>query len=231
MHGSKKALAQWLLTIWWFCTTETETSAKNLQRLLNLSSYQTAWTWLQKLRMAMGAADHTPCQGMVELGCAPVLPAWEKNQQALVIAAAETILPAGITGRIRMATITSLAPETINTFLRTAVAPGSSILTPGLPVYRKLDREYLYIVDSPVGNPHRAEQLINGVEIWLNKVHRGGVTLKHLQHYLDEFCFRNNSAMLPNPEAVFNLLLQGVLANKPKPYRELVSTPLERRAS
>lgn len=232
MHGSKKTLAQWLLAIWWFCTTETETSAKNLQRLLNLSSYQTAWTWLQKLRMAMGTADNTPCRGVVELGCAPVLPAWEKPQQALVIAAAETILPAGITGRIRMAVIDHLLPESINGFLRTAVAAGSTILAPGLPVYRKLDREYRYPSNPPADNLHRVEQLIKGVEIWLNKVHRGGVTLKHLQHYVDEFCFRNNSAMLPNHEAIFNLLLEGVLAIKPKPYRELVSTPqMKRRVS
>jgi len=230
MHGSKKALSQWLLAIWWLCASETETSAKNLQRLLNLSSYQTAWTWLQKLRMAMGTADNIPCHGLVELGCAPVLPAWEKTHQALVIAAAETILPAGITGRIRMATINTLEPATINEFLRTAVTPGSSIFAPGLPAYRELEREgYLYVIDSPTDNPHRAEQLIKGVEIWLNKVHRGGVTPKHLQPYLDEFCFRNNSAMLPNQKAIFNLLLQGVLANKPKPYRELVSTQLPRR--
>lgn len=230
LHGSKKTLSQWLLAIWWFCDSETETSAKSLQRLLNLSSYQTAWTWLQKLRMAMGTADNIPCHGLVELGCASVLPALERPHQALVITAAETILPADITGRIRMATINTLEPATINEFLRTAVTPGSLILAPGLPAYRELAREgYLYMIDSPINNPHRAEQLIKSFEIWLNKVHRGGVTLKHLQLYLDEFCFRNNSAMLPNQEAIFNHLLQGVLANKPKPYRELVSTQLPRR--
>jgi hypothetical protein len=227
MHGSKKALSKWLLTIWWLCANETETSAKNLQRLLRLSSYQTAWTWLQKLRMAMGTTDNTACHGLVELGCAPVLPAWEKPNQALVIAAAETILPAGITGRIRMATIERLEPSAINAFLRTAVTAGSSVFAPGLPAYREVSQEgYLYVVDSPTQNPHRAEQLIKSFEIWLNKVHRGGVALKHLQLYLNEFCFRSNSAMLPNLEAIFNLLLEGVLANKPKPYRELVSTQI-----
>jgi transposase-like protein len=231
MHGSKKNLSQWLLAIWWLCANETETSAKNLQRLLKLPSYQTAWTWLQKLRMAMGTADNTACHGLVELGCAPVLPAWEKPHQALVIAAAETILPAGITGRIRMATINKLEPSAISTFLQTAVTPGSTVFAPGLPAYREFDRQgYLYVVDSPTHNPHRAEQLIKGFEIWLNKVHRGGVALKHLQLYLNEFCFRSNSAMLPNLEAIFNLLLQGVLANKPKPYRELVSGATSRRA-
>jgi hypothetical protein len=225
MHGSKKPLSHWLLAIWWLAASETESSAKNLQRLLNLSSYQTAWAWLQKLRMAMGTADNIPCHGLIELGCAPVLPAWEKPHQAIVIAAAEIILPAGITGRIKMATIDRVEPTAINAFLRTVVAPGSSIFAPGLSINKKLEQEgYLYVNASSLDNTHRAEQLIKGVEIWLNKVHRGGVTLKHLQPYLDEFCFRNNSAMLPDPEAVFNLLLQGVLANKPKPYRELVST-------
>ncbi|MBU0665235.1 MAG: IS1595 family transposase [Proteobacteria bacterium] len=232
MHGSKKALSKWLLAIWWICANETETSAKNLQRLLKLSSYQTAWTWLQKLRMAMGTADNTACHGLVELGCAPVMPAWEKPNQALVVAAAETILPAGITGRIRMTTIERLEPSAINAFLRTAVTAGSSVFAPGLPAYREVAQEgYLYVVDAPTQNPHRAEQLIKSFEIWLNKVHRGGVALKHLQLYLNEFCFRSNSAMLPNMEAVFNLLLEGVLAHKPKPYRELVSTRIAKETS
>jgi hypothetical protein len=230
MHGTKKTLAQWLLAINWFSSSEIETSAKNLQRLLTLSSYQTAWTWLQKLRMAMGTADNIPCQGLVELAYAPVKPAWEKPQQALVIAAAEIILPTGIIGKIRMSAIDRLDLETISHFLHTAVTPDSSILGHELPVYKEVERQgYLYVRHSQVDNPRRAEQMVKGVEIWLNKVHRGGVTLKHLQPYLDEFCFRNNSAMLPSQEAVFNLLLQGVLTNKPKPYRELVSTQIVTR--
>lgn len=230
MHGSKKALSKWLFAIWWLCTNETDTSAKNLQRLLKLSSYQTAWTWLQKLRMAMGASDKSLCHGLIELGCAPVMPAWEKPNQAWVVAVTEIILPAGITGKIRMATIERLEPSAINAFLRTAVTPGSSIFAPGLPAYRKIDQAgYLYVVDSPTHNPLCSEQLITDFEIWLNKVHRGGVALKHLQLYLNEFCFRHNSTMLPNLEAIFNLLLSGVLANKSKPYREMVSTQISAR--
>jgi len=128
-----------------------------------------------------------------------------------------------------MTAIDSLTLETITTFLRTAVEPGSSLLAPDLPVYQKLDRYDLCLTDASTHHLHRTGELIKAVEIWLNKVHRGGVTVKHLQLYLDEFCFRNNSGLLADQEAVFNLLLQGVLANKPKPYRELVSNPPERR--
>jgi len=230
MHGSKKPLSQWLLTIWWLCASEADTSAKNLQRLLHLSSYQTAWTWLQKLRMAMGAADNTACQGFVEIACLPVLPTGQKSQQAHVIAAAEIVLPAGIIGRIRMAVMERYGAKAIADFLQWAVAPGSSVFAPSLPDKMALDLPgSLFLIESPTDSPHRAEQLIQSVEIWLNKVHRGGVSFKHLQPYLDEFCFRTNSTLLPNQEAIFNLLLQGVLSNKPKPYRELISTTRERR--
>ena len=224
MHGSKKQLSRWLLAIWWLCANNTDTSAKNLQRLLQLSSYQTAWTWLQKLRMAMGTADHAACHGVVEMGCAPVLPAWQKPEPALVVAAAEIILPAGITGRIKMVMINRLEAASINTFVQTAVTPGSSVFAPGLPAYRDLEQQgYLYVSAAGRDNPLRAAQLIKAFEIWLNKVHRGGVTRKHLQLYLNEFCFHSNSAMLPNLEAIFNLLLEGVLTHKPKPYRQLVA--------
>lgn len=128
-----------------------------------------------------------------------------------------------------MSAINILTAETITTFLRTAVEPGSSLFTPDLPVYQQLDRYDLSLTEAPPDHLHRTGELIKEVEVWLNKVHRGGVTIKHLQLYLDEFCFRNNSALLPDQEAVFNLLLQGVLANKPKPYRELVSNQQERR--
>ncbi len=229
MHGSKKPLSQWLLTIWWLCANEADSSAKNLQRLLRLSSYQTAWTWLQKLRMAMGAADNTACQGFVEIACLPILPTGHKQQQAQVIAAAEIVLPAGIIGRIRMAVIEQCEAKAIADFLQWAVIPGSSVFAPSLPANMEPDRSgSLFLMESPAGSPRRAEQLIHRVEIWLNKVHRGGGSFKHLQPYLDEFCFRNNSSLLPNQEAIFNLLLQGALSNKPKPYRELISTTRER---
>lgn len=229
MHGSKKSLAQWLLAIWWLGVSDAETSAKNLQRLLHLSSYQTAWAWLQKLRAAMAAADGAPCRGLVEIGYAPVFPAWEKPQQALVIAAAEILLPTGITGRIKMAIIDTLEPASIISFLHSSVIPGSTLFPSGISLSPGLGEQAGYFTRNSLSltqgteNTGRAEQLIKGVEIWLNKVHRGGVALKHLQLYLDEFCFRTNSVMLPGPQAIFNLLLQGVLAHKTKPYRELVS--------
>jgi len=224
MHGTKKTLCTWLMAIWWLCVSEGGSSAKDLQRLLHLSSYQTAWTWMQKLRTVMAAADVDPCRGLVEIGSATVAPAWEKPERALVIAAAETIYPTGITGRIRMQVIETLSTASVRNFLRKAVGSGSSIVGPRLDPYLNADKYgSVYVGDADVTNPARINEIISSFEIWLNKVHRGGVAVKHLQHYLDEFCFRNNSVIHPDRQAIFTSLLAGCMAGKSKPYRELVS--------
>ncbi len=223
MHGTKKPLCQWLRAIWWLCGNGNGASAKDLQRLLHLSSYQTAWTWMQKLRMVMAAADSEPCRGVVECGGGTVTPAWERKQRALVLAAAEATQPSGITGRIRMRVIPVLSAEAVSGFLRDAVEPGSSIVTPRHEAYLDADTVGLVRVTGAADpTPARITEIIASFEIWLNKVHRGGVGLKHLQHYLDEFCFRNNSTLLADRRAVFSALLRGCMAGRPRPYRELV---------
>ena len=224
MHGTKKKLYSWLKAIWWLCTSEGGTSAKDLQRFLNLPSYQTAWTWMQKIRTVMAVADHEPCQGLIEIGNGSVAPAWEKPERALVIAAAETVFPSGITGRIRMQALELLSEAQVSDFIRVAVQSGSSIVGPKIDVYLNAEKYgSTYVIDSSAVTPARISEIISSFEIWLNKVHRGGVAVKHMQHYLDEFCFRNNSVILPDRQAVFTSLLVGCMAGKSTPYRELVS--------
>ena len=67
MHGSRKPLRMWFRAMWWICTQKTGGSAKGLQRLLGIGSYQTAWAWLQKLRRAMIRAGREPLSGKIEI--------------------------------------------------------------------------------------------------------------------------------------------------------------------
>ncbi len=223
MHGTKKPISAWLSAIWWLSDFAGTSSAKDLQRLLKLSSYQTAWTWMQKLRYVMAAADFEPCHGVVEIGSGSVAPAWEKPDRALVVAAVETIFPSGITGRIRMHAMDEFSVEELSGFMAKAVKSGSTIIGPGLKEYLDADKYgSMYVIDNSYVNPARINEIISSFEIWLNKVHRGGVAVKHVQQYLDEFCFRNNSVILPDQEAVFSALLRGCMAGRSKPYRVLV---------
>ncbi len=221
MHGTKKPLSQWLMSIWWLTATEGGHSAKDLQRFLKLSSYQTAWAWLQKFRMAMAASDNKPCQDTVELSSDSIVFGGESRENALILTAAEIILPAGFTGRIKMRTIDNLSKDSVNTFLENTVVSGSSLIVPNHSAYKDRDRKNFITVTS--STIYRTRDILKSFEIWLNKVHRGGVAPKHLQLYLDEFCFRSNAAMLPDRKAVFELLLSGVLSKKSLSYKSIIA--------
>ncbi|MBU1139313.1 MAG: IS1595 family transposase [Proteobacteria bacterium] len=224
MHGTKKALIEWLSCIWWLASTDGGHSAKDLQRLLNLSSYQTAWTWLQKLRMAMAVADNKPCRGTVELWSDSILLGGHMGHKEKILAAAEIILPSGITGRIKMEAISDLSSNSVTHFLVKHVAAGSSLVVPDSLAYHVRDQDaYLTVTDAKSATAVRIQQIIKSFEIWLNKIHRGGVVAKHLQLYLDEFCFRSNVAMLSDNEAIFHLLLSAVLSQKSRSYRNITA--------
>src|SRR3954453_16131039 len=63
---TKTALARWFLAIYLVTSSKGGIAAAELQRQLGLGSYQTAWSWLHKLRKAMVRPDGEPLAGRVE---------------------------------------------------------------------------------------------------------------------------------------------------------------------
>ncbi len=223
MHGTKKPLSQWLISIYWLTSTAGGNSAKDLQRLLKLSSYQTAWTWLQKLRMAMSIADNKMCHDTVEISSDTISVGGTAEIKPQILSAAEIILPAGIIGRINLSTVPAVNKKSIILFLEQTISDGSSLIVPEEAPYRELKTSNFITITDPA--IYRTRQIIKSFEIWINKIHRGAVASKHLQLYLDEFCFRRNAEMLPDREAIFNLLLSGVLSKKSLSYKSIISQP------
>ena len=66
-HKSTKPLLIWFRAIWWMVAQKNGVSAKGLQKILGLGSYQTAWTWLHKFRRLMVLSGRTKLQGVVEV--------------------------------------------------------------------------------------------------------------------------------------------------------------------
>ena len=229
MHGAKKPIKDWLLAIWWFSASSFDVSAKELQRLLDISCYETAWTWLQKLRLAMGRVNANRCRGVVEIGCGLVAPAYERKERAMVLTAAEIVLALGIIGRIRMHHIIELDTKTLGLFLNEAVEERSTLLTGNEQLTSQLlaTASGYYVVRSQPDQSSRMNELSRSFEACLNTVHRGGVTVKHLQLYLNEFCFRNNASLLPDHRAIFKALITGVMGAPEEQYRQarIVSEP------
>ena len=63
---TKTGLAKWYLAIFLITTSKRGIAAAELKRQLGFGSDETAWTWLHKIRSAMGRALDAPLQGNIE---------------------------------------------------------------------------------------------------------------------------------------------------------------------
>jgi len=65
-EGTRKPLRTWFMAMWFVTSQKNGVSALGLQRTLGLGSYETAWTWLHKLRRAMVRPGRDRLSGTVE---------------------------------------------------------------------------------------------------------------------------------------------------------------------
>ena len=240
MHGSRKALRLWFRAMWWVCTQRTGGSARGLQRLLGLGSYQTAWAWLQKLRRAMIRAGREPLEGPVEVddgfigGQEEGVIGRETFKKAKIVVAVEVPGPTRQRiGRVRMQVVPDFSGESLVGFVVGSVAPGSLVITDGWTGYEPLGRNgFVHRVrEAPSGKKEKAEWLRNVhlvlslLKRWLLGTHQGAIRPKQLQHYLDEFAFRYNRRKSRHVGKIFYRMLQGAAVTEPTPYWKLVGRP------
>ena len=118
-------------------------SAASIQQVLGLGSYQTAWTWLHKLRRAMVRPGRDKLHGVVETdetyvgGEDPKDGTWIEQKSLVVIAAEEE--GNGI-GRIRLATIPAATRKHLYRFVKEVIDPGSVVHTDGARAYEGLEQ-------------------------------------------------------------------------------------------
>jgi len=233
LEGTRKSLREWFHAMWWICTQTTGGSAKGLQRLLGLNSYQTAWAWLHKLRIAMVRADRTPLSDTVEVdetfigGSFPGKSGRGAEGKTLVVVAVE--LQGKQNERIRLAVIPNAASEILDGFVKENISEGSTVITDGWSGYNNISNlGYKHKVETKtVGEndllPH-VHTISSLLKRWLLGTHHGAVSPKHLQPYLDEFVFRQNRRKSRYVGKIFYRLVQGAMVSTPKPYKALVNT-------
>ena len=66
-QDTRKPLRMWFMAMWYVTNQKNGVSALGLQRVLGLGSYETAWTWLHKLRRAMVRPGWDSLSGTVEV--------------------------------------------------------------------------------------------------------------------------------------------------------------------
>ena len=233
---TRKPLRAWFQAMWLVTSQKHGASALGLQRVLGLGSYQTAWTWLHKLRRAMVRPGRERLHGSVEVDETYVggtATGGKRGRGAenkeIVVIAVEVLRPKGF-GRIRMRRVPDVSGDSLVPFICDVADPGAEILTDGWGGYNGLT-EYPYAhnrtVLSDSGDPahvampgvHRIAALLKR---WLLGIHQGAVSAKHLDYYLDEYTFRFNRRTSKSRGMLFYRLMQQAVVTDSVPYRQLV---------
>lgn len=234
-QGTRKPLRMWFLTMWYVTNQKLGGSALGMQRILGLGSYQTAWTWLHKMRRAMVRPGRDQLAGRVEVdetyvgGNEEDVRGRQTETKAIVVVAIEVLEPRGL-GRVRLRRVTGVSGASLIPFVCEVVAPGSVVHTDGWRGYNQLGqhgyrhkRSILATSDDPahVVMPavHRVASLLKR---WLLGTHQGGVSAKHLDYYLDEFTFRFNRRTSRARGLLFYRLVAQAVQVDPVRYKQLV---------
>src|SRR3954447_25436554 len=145
---TKTALARWFLAIYLVTSSKGGIAAAELQRQLGLGSYQTAWSWLHKLRKAMVRPDREPLAGRVEAdetyvgGPRPGKRGRGAAGKTLVAGAVEAGETEGRRlGRLRLAGGADASAASLEGFLGAAVATPTAVATDGWSGYAGLAAE------------------------------------------------------------------------------------------
>jgi transposase-like protein len=133
-------------------------------------------------------------------------------------------------GSIRMRRVPDASAESLMPFIAESVEPGSVVRTDGWLGYVPLKRNgYKHEIVFLKGNKKTASELMPHVHLavallkrWLLGTHQGGVSLEHLDAYLDEFTFRFNRRKSRSRGKLFYRLLEQAVATEPVPYKSLI---------
>jgi hypothetical protein len=250
MHATRKPLRLWFLAMYLFIASKRGISALELQRELGLAKYQTAWTWLHKLRDAVGGRSTKPLEGHVELD-----DTWEgglrrgkpgrpmvQDRSALVMGAVEVSPQHACTGRVRLESVADGSAEAVRDFLGDHIKRGAVLFTDDWRSYRAPAQEHgcEHRPTNISKAPEDAHEILPAIHRVFSLLHRvllgtyqGGVRRKHLPRYLAEFEFRFNRRNSSRRGLLFQRVLSCATQRHPPYHWEIVGredarTPLRR---
>jgi transposase-like protein len=237
---SKTGLAKWFLAIYLVTSSKGGISAMELKRQMGFGSYQTAWSWLHKIRRAMVRPERQPLSARVEAdetyvgGPRPGPSGRGAGGKTTVAGAVESgrgKARGRRLGRLRLAVVPDVSAKSLQGFLGQNVARPATVVTDGWSGYGGLDaagyaHERLNLAatwgDAALRLP--AIHLVFGLtKRWLLGTHHGAVSKKHLAAYLDEFTFRFNRRTARSIAHRFARVIQQGVLTPPATYRDIVT--------
>jgi transposase-like protein len=230
---TRTPLTVWFATGWRMVGDKVGISATQLQREMELGSYQTAWAMLHRYRSVMVRPGRDRLRGDVEVdesflgGPEPGMPGRGALGKVLFAGAVER--EGHGFGRARLGIIPNASTEALSAFLTDNVEPGSRVITDGWRAYPAATREhYRHDGTSVAASGLQAHEVLPAVhrvfslvKRWLMGTVQGSVSPEHLQSYFDEWVFRFNRRHSRSRGLLFHTLMTHAVDGQPLRYRDL----------
>jgi transposase-like protein len=244
LHKTHTPLETWFLAAYLVTTHTPGISATQLQKQLGLTRYETSFQILHKLRAAMVNPDRQPLHGEVEVDetfiggdAAKEHGGRSPEGKIIVVGAVErrAFKEEGKThkgrrfyaGRIRMRVIADTKADSLIPFVQDHIEEESIVITDGWDGYNRLaDKGYQHEAIVIKGSGKQGSAVLplihlefSNLKTWLQGTHHGRIEEKHIQTYLNEFCFRHNRRFWPF--TAFQTVLRLGMNQGPQEYDQL----------
>jgi transposase-like protein len=223
----------WFRAMWYLCANKNGMSAQNLQRLLGLRSYNTAWLCLHKLRRAMVRPGRDRLTGPVEVDECYIGGPKEGRRgrgafgKQIVFVAAE--VRGRKIGRIRLSRIPGVSGAALVEAVSETVVEGATVRTDGWDGYNGIvqkgyGRQIAVKNDGELADVvlPRCHLVVSLLKRWVLGTLQGNVGAEHLQDYLNEFTFRFNRRTSKSRGLLFYRLAELAVATSPVPRSAIV---------
>lgn len=234
-HKTRKPLVLWFLMIYLITKSKTGQSISCLQSLLQIGCYKTAWMMAHKIHKAMQEREaNYQLGGILELDDAYF---GEKTvtgkrgrgagKKSTVLVAVGTRMYEGksLPSFLKMDVVENMKKQSVKKSVDKNIVQGSHIITDGYKSYQWLEQEGFTHQSIRIYNPKETLRYLPWVHIMIGNVKgiikgvHHGVSPKHLQRFLTEFCYRFNRRFIENN--MFKHLINACLNTQTITYAEL----------
>jgi len=209
-------LRKWLVAWYMLCTSKKGVSALQIQRMLDIGSYRSAWFMMHRIRYAlrepifsdmlgegggMVEADETYVGGKPRRGGKP-----SKKGRGTKKIPVVALVERG--GRVRSRMVKKVSGQTLRQVLDEHLHPSANLITDELPAYRAAGMRYAShkTVSHGKGEYVRGDVHTNTIEGYFSLFKRGvtgtfhQIGHKYMDQYLAEFDFRYNHRAVSDGE-------------------------------
>lgn len=226
-HKTHTPLKKWFWAVFLVGSDKRGCSAQRLSKLIGVS-YPTAWLMIHKIRNAMKNRDaRYKLRHLIEMDdsffggkSAGKRGRGALNKSKVVIAVENR---GNHPGYATMQVVNHIDANNLKEFVYRAIEPYQTIKTDAYPSYNFVAEEYEHLKE--IVKPCEAMDKLPWVHILIGNVKnfiRGtyhGVSHKHLQTYLSEFCYRFNRRFVEGQ--ITDRILTACLGTPPFTYAEL----------